>query len=625
MTLDPRCAARRPRSRSRDGRVAGARPARRRAARWPGAGPRASTARARRCCPGWSIRISISSRSPRATRTSTAPRFAPRRRRCWRRCARARPGRTAGRWVRGEGLDESALGRLPTRRGARRGGAAASRAPAASQPARVGAERPRARAPRRARRASSAATAARRASSHGEERAVSARARAAAGARRSRTGLVRPARELAGARAHHASPTPRRARWRELAPLRAPSTRGRVPLRVFAMRRAGRVARGRRTGRLRPGPVKLMVEEGPDGLRPTAAALARRIAARPRRAARSRCIASARRRWSRRSRLRRAAARRASRGPASARARRRVSAAARRSRSPRSGSRSSPTPPSCASAATCTGARRTASRWGWLYRARSLARRGRAARRRARTRRSGRSSPWIGHGGGADAAHAVRRACWARASASPPRRRSRSSRRGAARRARRADALGRLRPGGPADLIVVEPDPLRAPADEVAAHRVRADDDRRGDRMARREAVRDAALETRGPVAIVTLDRPECLNAYNVAMRDDLYAVLGGRRRRSRRPRRRAARPRARVLDRRRSARVRQRAVAAWSRAQVRWRRDVWGRLLAAARRHRRRGARARRRRRHGDGAALRPRASRPTMRASRCRRRAAA
>ena len=36
----------------------------------------------------------------------------------------------------------------------------------------------------------------------------------------------------------------------------------------------------------------------------------------------------------------------------------------------------------------------------------------------------------------------------------------------------RAPALGRLRVGGPADLIVVAPDPLRAPPDEVADARV---------------------------------------------------------------------------------------------------------------------------------------------------------
>jgi len=36
----------------------------------------------------------------------------------------------------------------------------------------------------------------------------------------------------------------------------------------------------------------------------------------------------------------------------------------------------------------------------------------------------------------------------------------------------RAPTLGRLVEGGPADLIVVEPDPLRAPPDEVADARV---------------------------------------------------------------------------------------------------------------------------------------------------------
>src|SRR5438046_7440754 len=33
--------------------------------------------------------------------------------------------------------------------------------------------------------------------------------------------------------------------------------------------------------------------------------------------------------------------------------------------------------------------------------------------------------------------------------------------------------------------------------------------------------------EKRGAIAIVTLDRPAKLNAYNVAMRDDLYEALG--------------------------------------------------------------------------------------------------
>lgn len=86
--------------------------------------------------------------------------------------------------------------------------------------------------------------------------------------------------------------------------------------------------------------------------------------------------------------------------------------------------------------------------------------------------------------------------------------------------------------------------------------------------------------EKRGAVAVVTLDRPEVLNAYNVAMRDDLYAVLG------------AADEdpdvRALVLHGRGRAfssggdltefgSTRSPLVA----RAVRWRRDVWGRLLA--------------------------------------------
>jgi enoyl-CoA hydratase/carnithine racemase len=82
-----------------------------------------------------------------------------------------------------------------------------------------------------------------------------------------------------------------------------------------------------------------------------------------------------------------------------------------------------------------------------------------------------------------------------------------------------------------------------------------------------------------GAVAVVALDRPEKLNAYNVAMRDDLYAVLG------------AAHDDPEV-----------RALVLWGRGRafsaggdltefgsapspliarrVRWQRDVWGRLL---------------------------------------------
>jgi len=85
--------------------------------------------------------------------------------------------------------------------------------------------------------------------------------------------------------------------------------------------------------------------------------------------------------------------------------------------------------------------------------------------------------------------------------------------------------------------------------------------------------------EKRGAVAVVTLDRPEVLNAYDVAMRDDLYAALG------------AAdedpEVRALVLAGRGPAfssggDVREfgSAPSPFIARAVRWRRDVWGRLL---------------------------------------------
>jgi enoyl-CoA hydratase len=85
--------------------------------------------------------------------------------------------------------------------------------------------------------------------------------------------------------------------------------------------------------------------------------------------------------------------------------------------------------------------------------------------------------------------------------------------------------------------------------------------------------------ETRGPVAIVRLDRPDCLNAYSVAMRDDLHAVLGAA----------DADPGVRVLvlggcgpafstggDLREFGSAPSPFIA----RRVRWQRDVWGRLL---------------------------------------------
>jgi enoyl-CoA hydratase/carnithine racemase len=85
--------------------------------------------------------------------------------------------------------------------------------------------------------------------------------------------------------------------------------------------------------------------------------------------------------------------------------------------------------------------------------------------------------------------------------------------------------------------------------------------------------------ETRGPVAVVSLDRPDCLNAYNVAMRDDLHAVLGAA----------DADPGVRVLVLRGCGpafstggdlREFGSAPSPFIARQVRWQRDVWGRLL---------------------------------------------
>ena len=87
-------------------------------------------------------------------------------------------------------------------------------------------------------------------------------------------------------------------------------------------------------------------------------------------------------------------------------------------------------------------------------------------------------------------------------------------------------------------------------------------------------------FERRGAVAVVTLDRPEVLNAYNTAMRDDLDAVFDAA----------DADPEVRALVLRGRGRafstggdVREFGTAPSpivARA-VRWRRDVWGRLLA--------------------------------------------
>ncbi len=86
--------------------------------------------------------------------------------------------------------------------------------------------------------------------------------------------------------------------------------------------------------------------------------------------------------------------------------------------------------------------------------------------------------------------------------------------------------------------------------------------------------------EKRGRVAVVTLDRPEVLNAYDVAMRDDLYAVLGAA---DEDPDVRALvlRGRGRAFSSGGDLREFGSAPSPLAARAVRWRRDVWGRLLA--------------------------------------------
>jgi len=86
--------------------------------------------------------------------------------------------------------------------------------------------------------------------------------------------------------------------------------------------------------------------------------------------------------------------------------------------------------------------------------------------------------------------------------------------------------------------------------------------------------------EKRGPIALLTLDRPEVLNAYDVAMRDDLDAALGAA----------DEDPDVRVLVLRGAGPafssggdVREFGTAPSPMVAriVRWRRDVWGRLVS--------------------------------------------
>lgn len=257
--------------------------------------------------------------------------------------------------------------------------------------------------------------------------------------------------------------------WAQLAPLRRALDAGAFRLRVHAMRQtAGR--RWPAHARLSPGPVKLLVDEGPQGLRPTAAALAKRIATAAARGAQVavHCV-----------------------GGATLVAA--LAAFAALPRGLRAGRRHrlehlAECPPPFIARVARLGLtvvtnpsfvllrgdvyrRETPpDAWSWLYRARSLTAAGIvvaagsdapiapsspwlgiAAARRRRTA----SGAALGAGERLDAAAAL--ALYTRSAA----------------HVLHADALGRLRVGDPADLVVVSPDPLRATADEVAGTSVR--------------------------------------------------------------------------------------------------------------------------------------------------------
>jgi predicted amidohydrolase YtcJ len=363
-----------------------------------------------------------------------------------------------GAWVRGEGLDETRLGRVP----------------AAAELERAADGRP-VRLRHRSRHASVLSTSALRLLGARDGSAV------VAGREDDLARLVGPlpaaalddalaavARELAAVGLTTvADATPRTRRGLE--PLRRVAAAGRFPLRVAAMRRVGTGA-WTPVGRLFPGATKIMVEETGGGLRPSATLLARCI----RRAAATggqvavHCVGAAT--------LVAALA-----GFAA------VPAAERRGRRHRLEHVGECPPALVASIAAlgltvvtnpafvrCRGdvylGETTPAAHGWLYRAASLARAG-VALAGASDAPVAPPSPWIGI-----AAARSRRTAGGAVLGSRERLGAAAAlalfTTGAAR-ALRTDTLGRLAPGRPADLVVVAPDPLRAPADEVAVTDVR--------------------------------------------------------------------------------------------------------------------------------------------------------
>jgi predicted amidohydrolase YtcJ len=375
--------------------------------------------------------------------------------------ARALP---AGSWVRGEGLDETRLGRLPTATELDR---TSPRAPV--------------RLRHRSRHASVLSGAGLRLLGrsagielrggrptglvHGDERAIG---RVVGPLPREVlvTGLADVARELVALGITTvADATPRT--WASAAPLREAMASRRFAPRVFAMRSPG-AARWRGECPY-AGPVKIMVEEGPSGMDPSAAVLARRIA----RAARGgpvavHCLGAT--------------------TLVAALAAFAALPRALRARGPHRLEHVAECPPPLVSRIAALGltvvtnpafvrvrgdvyrAETDPAAWSWLYRARSLVAAG-VPVAAGSDAPIGPLSPWV-----ALAAARTRRTASGAVLGGRERLGAEAAlvlfTRGAADSVG-AQALGRLRAGGPADLVVVEPDPLRASPDELADARVR--------------------------------------------------------------------------------------------------------------------------------------------------------
>ena len=371
-------------------------------------------------------------------------------------------GLPSGAWVRGEGLDEARLGRLPT--------AAELDRVAAAHPVRL---RHRSRhasvLSSRALRFLNGPTDVRTASGLvvGRE-ATLGRLVGPLPAAVIEKGLVSAARELA---AHGivvvADATPRTRA--ELDPLRAVLAAGRFPLQVYVMRRVG--ARGwPPAGQLRSGPVKILVEETADGLDPRPPALARlvRTAARTGNQVAVHCTGAAT-----------LVAALAAFAALPARWR-----TGRRHRLEHLGECPPPLVRRIAALGLTVVTNPAFVHWRgdvyrtetpgaarrWLYRARSLVAAG-VPLAGASDAPVVPSNPWIGI-----AAARTRRTAGGTVLGAAERLGAEASIRlftTGAGFALHDDALGRLRVGGPAHLVVVDPDPLRAPPDEVANMHVR--------------------------------------------------------------------------------------------------------------------------------------------------------